>query len=556
MGLFKKFLIFNILVASIIFSNELDSRHILYLMHSNEIEKAFLEYQKNKSHDFEILQKMSLILLKNGAKSSDLEIQQMCMFGAGLAASSSSIDILELGLNSSVMQTQLVSLHFLSMYQDDKTDKLLTKAMGSDFLPTRLEAAYHMAKRKHPHAIGQIESLMFRLPAFLKPYFPSLFALIGTTESNKYIKKFLNDPNPDVRIETILSIANFSLDDLLPFLRKKFANATIGEKEALTYAISTLKDSSANDAIEKLAVSPVENVKISAARSLYLLGIESKKDVLIDMAKQNNLFAISNLQIVNGSEDFLYSLTKSNNKQVKFNAAISLLKRKDFRSVDPILEFLISDQNDLAFEPFFSVGRTMMYFKIVPAALHRMKDARFDPSITLSIKESILKDALELKEDDFLFIAKTIFDKNQNDLVPMLISLLENLGSEKAIELIKANSLHSKSTLIRDYCNLSLYRLKQDGPYEEYIANWIKKQNHLDIIKINISNSDKEKSKSNVSNIYTLTKEESSRLLIDMYTALASKQNEQSLSIIVDSIRKTNPKNRYALAGILIRATE
>nr|NGX33120.1 hypothetical protein [Candidatus Anoxychlamydiales bacterium] len=46
------------------------------------------------------------------------------------------------------------------------------------------------------------------------------------------------------------------------------------------------------------------------------------------------------------------------------------------------------------------------------------------------------------------------------------------------------------------------------------------------------------------------------RLLLDMFIALSSKQDETSLKIIVSAIKKTNPKNRYALAGMLIRATQ
>jgi len=52
-------------------------------MHSNEIEKSFSQYQKtyeNEPIDLETLQKMSLILLKIGAKSEDSEIQKLSMF--------------------------------------------------------------------------------------------------------------------------------------------------------------------------------------------------------------------------------------------------------------------------------------------------------------------------------------------------------------------------------------------------------------------------------------------------------------------------------------------
>ncbi len=549
----KFFVTFNICIFSIK-ADVTDKRHILYLMHTNEVEKALKQYQKaweNEPLDLEILQKMSLILLKNGANSSDVEIQKLSMFGAGLSASNISLDILEIGLKSLDLETQLLSLHFISLLNDNKTDFLLSQAMRSDFLPTRLEAAYHMAQRKHPHAIGQIESLMMKLPVFLKPFFPHLFALIGTDDATKYLLRFLNDSNSDVRLETILSIANLNRDDLLSHIRKKLPNSTIGEKEAIFYAFYKLKDSSTIKDIKRLASSNIENVRLSALRALYHLGDVSKKADIEKLAMDNNLFAISILKDIPGSENTLKKLLKSKNKLIKVNAAISLLGLKDSSCLDILKTILIDDSKDTTLQPFFSVGRTMMYFKIVPLAVYKVKDIKQDPSLV--IRESLLKEALELNEDDFLSLIKSIYDAPQSDLIPMATSLLENLASEKVNEFLKEKAKFSNIPLIRDYANLALYRLKEKGPYESYIANWIANQNEDIVIQLNIN---PEKKTENNQNIYSLTKEESTRLLLEMFIALSSKQDETSLKIIVSAIKKTNPKNRYALAGMLIRATQ
>ncbi|KKM68532.1 hypothetical protein LCGC14_1459900, partial [marine sediment metagenome] len=521
MGLFKTFIkllvIFNICTISLI-AEEIDKRHILYLMHSNEIEKALNQYQKaweKEPLDLEILQKMSLILLKNGANSTDVETQKLSMFGAGLSASNISLEILEIGLKSSDLETQLLSLHFISLLNDNKTDLLLTQAMRSDFLPTRLEAAYHMAQRKHPHAIGQIESLMMKLPIFLKPFFPHLFAMIGTNGATKFLLRFLNDSNSDVRLETVLSIANLNRDDLLQHIRKKLPNSTIGEKEAIFYAFYKLKDSSTIKDIEKLSTSSIENVKLSALRALYHLGDSSKKADIEKLAMEGNLFAISILKDITGSEKTLKMLLKSKNKLIRVNAAISLLGLKDSSGLDTLKTVLINDSKDTALQPFFSIGRTMMYFKIVPLAVYRVKDIKNDPS--LSIREALLKEALELNEDAFLSLIKTIYDTPQSDLIPTATALLENLASEKVIEFLKDKAKFSNIPLIRDYSNLALYRLKEEGPYESYIADWIKNQDDDVIIQLNIN---PEKKSEKTQNIYSLTKEESTRLLLDMFIAL------------------------------------
>ena len=558
MGLFTSRLIKLTLLLNLCFfsiqAEENDKRHILYLMHSNEIEKSFSQFQKaseTQALDLEILQKMSLILLKNGAKSDDTEVQKLAMFGAGLSASNISLDILELGLKSEDLQTQLLSLHFISLLNDNKTDALLSSAMRSDFLPTRLEAAYHMAQRKHPHAIGQIESLMFRLPIFLKPFFPHLFAMIGTESATKYLIRFLNDTNTDVRLEAILSIANLNRDDLLSHLRKKFPNSTIAEKEAICHTFSKLNDSSSIQDIKKLANSNIENVKLSALRALYHLGDVDKNKQIEKLALENNLFAISILKDIPGSEKVLQSLLKSQNKLVKINAAISLLKLKDPSCIDTLKAILITDNKDNVIEPFYSIGRTMYYFKTVPRAIYKVKDIKNDPS--LAIRESLLKETLELNEEDFLKITKMVFDSAQTDLIPIATNLLENLASEKGTQFLEDRAIHSTIPLIRDYANLALYRLTKEKNYQSYIANWIKNKNQEDIIELNIN---PEKKTDIKENIYSLTKAETTRLLLDMYVALASKQDEESLKIIIDSIKKTNPKNRYALAGLLIRASQ
>jgi len=55
---------------------------------------------------------------------------------------------------------------------------------------------------------------------------------------------------------------------------------------------------------------------------------------------------------------------------------------------------------------------------------------------------------------------------------------------------------------------------------------------------------------------YTLTPEETSKLLIDAYMSIASRRNERSISFLLEAIQLGNPINRYALMGLLMRATE
>lgn len=145
-------------------------KHALYMMQNGTIEEALSRYQhyseSSGKHDFEALQQMGLVLLRQGIRSEDPMVFLLSLFGAGLSGSSSSLEILERGLMQPDPQIQMISLHFITKMEDDRVDEILNIAMSSDFLSTRMEAAYYMAQKKHPHAVGQIEGLMQRLPPF------------------------------------------------------------------------------------------------------------------------------------------------------------------------------------------------------------------------------------------------------------------------------------------------------------------------------------------------------------------------------------------------------
>ena len=154
--------------------------HALYLMQQNRVEEAITRYREFSDqagrHDFEVLQQMGLILLQKGSQNPDPQTFLMTLFGAGFSGSARALEILEKGLGSPDPQVQMFALHFISQFNEDTSNDLLNRAMSSDYLSTRMEAAFYMAQRKHPNAVGQIEGLMFRLPPVFKAYFPAFFA--------------------------------------------------------------------------------------------------------------------------------------------------------------------------------------------------------------------------------------------------------------------------------------------------------------------------------------------------------------------------------------------
>lgn len=552
MEFFKIFLSIAFFICSLRATE--NKNHILYLMQAKEYEKAIFYYQKlynNKSEqDFEILQQIALILLDAGAKSQDPEERQLAMFGAGLAASTKSLKILERGLTSPELSSQLTALHFISVLQDNECSNLMVKAMSSDFLETRIEAAYQMALKKHPCALGQIESLMYKLPPIFKPFFPQFFGLIGTSESLSILKNMLSDADPNVRVQAILTVAQNNRDDLLPTLKKKMEHSSIAEKEALAFSIALLNDSSAVSILKKYSESFSEHVKLAAILALYKLGDKSALEPLFNLALTGNPFAILALSKVEDSENLLANLTLSTDLQIRANSAIALLKRGDNRCLNILKEILIDKQGTKSIMPRFSLGRTLSFFQIVSTSLKR-KDV--DQNLSLDIKQSLLKEAMELDLDSFLSLADEIFKNNQNELIPYLCSLFSNMKSDKIIEFLKKYSKKTGSPLIRNYCNLTLYRMDVAGPYFEKMKEYVKDHNANNYIRLKPFEPNKIRYESNQ---YELSSEESNKLLIEIFTALAEKHSVEGIMVILDALKTTHKLNRSPLCGILLRATE
>ena len=534
--------------------------HILYLLQSKEYNRSIDLYQEYREglgrHDFEILQQLALIILEQGARSADPETQLTSIYGSGIAGIAASIDILEAGIASPQPQTQMAAIQFLGQLQDDRCEELLTRAMSSDYFFTRMEAAHQLALRKSRTAVGQIESLMYKVPPQMRFFFPQFFALIGTTDAISLLKHMMDDQFHMTRIEAILCAARFGRDDLLPMIRSRATHLNVAEQEACATAIGFLKDSKSIALLKSLSQSPATNVKLAACHSLYSLGDETAKLEIACLANEGNLFAINLLGEIPGMEDTLFSLVKDNDLQVRFNAVSALLKLSDPRVAAPLLEFLLRDSRDLGFQPQYSVGNSLMAWKVIPSAQQHQQEGPFDLiSLSVNVRELLLRECLELPAADFLAIASVLFDSKQGDLIPLLINLMENLQTPEAIELLEVKAQKAGAPLTRAYCNLALLSLKKSEQYKTAVLNWISLKKNTEMIRFrpmlpwNVRLSEK-------SNAYELTPEEHSRLLIECYQTIALEHEEKSIDIILEGLKSGHSKNRSVLAGLLIQAIQ
>ena len=532
--------------------------HIPYLAQRGELKKSLELYRTYRAqevrHDFEILTQVGTILLEKGALSDQAETQLLALYGSAYASLSSTLSILETALKSQHLQTQLTAVQLLSRFDDDRCSSLLNKAMGSNFFYTRMEAAHQLCMRKDRLAVGQIESLMHRVPKELRAYFPPFFGLIGTSDGTKILKSLLDDDDQMVRVESILSVARNRREDLLPIIRSMATHPSPSEQEACAYALGELSDSHSIPRLNALTSSPNVSVQLAAYRALYLLGEEGAKEPIVELAKQENLFAINLLNEIPDSEGVLISLLKSKNPHVRMGAAISLMKRRDPQVTDPIIELLIHDSRDLGYFPVSSSGNSLVAWKVLPSLQQHQNKVDYDlKGITLTLKECVLRDCLELPESAFLKIAHAIFNSKQFELIPLLIRLIENLESKESLNLLKWHYQNSGVPLIRAYCNLSLYRLKEKGPFENGVRLWLKTNQGKELIRFRPIDPKKHHF---TYSPYELTPQEHSRLLIETCETLANRHDEKSIDLILDLLENGNPKNQYLLAGLLLKALQ
>ena len=538
--------------SSVVCATELNQ--ILYYMQVGNTQRAFQlyddYYKETGQHNLEILHELGLMILAEGYASSDPEIQLMTIFGAGVSLNERAFYILEEGLSSKIPNIQLIALNFVAKNQNSHTVDALNRALTSPFLPVRLEAVYHLSMMKHPSAVGQTESLMQKVPPELYPIFPQIFALIGNYDAMKILQRLLVDPDINVRVEAIRNIAKHHRDDLLPQLRTLATHHHVMQQEASAIAMGELKDNASIPRLRELAQSNTEAVKLAALKSLHEMEQPDARIAIEKLAKEGNPFAISLLGSIEESKPTLYKILKTQNFTYRANAALALLELKDTACIPVVTQILIKDAKDLVCIKMRTDAHGLTAWKIVPSARQNLKEDPIAFELSLSLREQILSESMNLPEKDFLYIANLILENNQNDLVPMLVHLLENLQTPDAVKLLKKHREKIGAPLIRNYCNLALFKLKEQGPYADSLREWVSSWQDQNLIQLRPYLP--WELRDVLDHQYQITAYDVSRLLIESFEAFAQKRDDKGIEVLLHAIQYGNPKNKYALAGLLM----
>lgn len=540
-------------------ASRISKYQVLYLIQAGEVERGIELYQSYVkevgNHDFSILEQMGHLILNLGAKSEDEESLLLTMYGLGIADSLEGMDLYEMGMSSRNPMTQMATIQFLSRLQDDRVEDLLFKAFSSPFLPVRMEAAYALAMHRSEKVTGMIDSLMQKLPPFVHVYFPELFAMIGTPDAMGILKRMVSHSHLSVRLASILAAAKYGRDDFLAEIRAGATHSDQAEQETCAAALGYLKDSHSIPLLKNLSESNHLNVKLAACFSLSKLGDIHFREPIIESALQKNPLAIPMLLEMPNTEPLLTSLLKDYNFHIRANSALVLLKKRNPSCVPTLIQMLIKDEKDLGFQPVYSIGHALMAWKVIPSASQYAKKHQVDiPSITLALREQILMDAMELPEEEFLSIARAIFFKKENELIPLLVHLLENLNTPAALSLLQEESKRAGAPFIRTYCHLALYRLKAEKHHADFIYEWMEKGQDHELFQFREMLSWTERNESQTE--YLLTPKETSRLLIEGYEVLAESHEMRGIDLLVQAIGTGHKKNRYVLAGLLLKAIQ
>lgn len=531
--------------------------NILFLMQTGYPHPALEQYQqyyeKHKVHDIDLLHRLSLILINLGAYSSDPESQLMALFGAGISMNEKTIPIFEKAISSEHPQLQLAAINFLSSLHHDEADDILNRAMSSPFLIIRLEALHHLASKKHPKALGQIESLMHKVEPELLPIFPEFYAQLGTPSAMRDMRRLLHNQNENTRLSVIINAAKYHCDDLLPQIRFLSSHHHPSQQEACAFALGALKDETSADKLRGFMQSSAAAICLNACYALFQLGYDEGIPTIQKMALKGDPFAIALLGEIPGNEIILGELIKSSNLQVRINACMALLEKNDSKCIPVLKEILIPDTRDLAFVTVTTLAKTLTAWKAIPSSTQNTIESPMLKEISLHLREEALIKAIELPSSAFIQIADEIFSTEQRELIPTTVTLLQSLGNEEAINLLKKYQQKVGSPFIRHYCNLALYRLNEPGPYRQILYNWVCEQDKVPLINFRPVLSWEQRQGSDN---FQLTPEETSRLFIESLESLAKSQDEMGISAILHLIQYGHMKNRYALAGLLMRATE
>jgi HEAT repeat protein len=524
---------------------------ILFQMQKGDVEGAIHSYWElhPKDQDLKLTQEIGLKILEQGLKTNDDTIQVAALFGAGVALHERLEGLIEGFLDSKNPICQLVALQQLSRLGNSK----ISQATRSDFLLVRLQALHLLAEKKDPKTVGQIETIFQKTPPQIWPPFVEVLAKCHDHQATSTLKRLMINEEKMVRLAALYGSGIWGRFDLLPQIRTLATHTDPIQKEAAIFALGALKDQLSIPLIEKGVESVDPNLRLTSLIALYKMGNVAVANQIEKEALQGNLFAITFLGEMEGKEDLLATICQRGIGAVRWNGAMALLKRKDSRALPILKEILLKNPKDNSLVPVTSPGKSLVCYRTIPSSRQQLQDNAPLLETSRQLKESLLIQAIELPQKEFLTLCREIFETETLDLVPTAIKLLENHKTQEAISFLKQEQQRLGSPLIRGWCTLCLFRMGEEGPYEDELKDWVRKNMGRPLFNFRpiISREMSDKSSS-----FEITPDEQAQLLVEAFQAFAATTQDKGIDLLLDAITHGNETNRYPLAGLLVRASQ
>ncbi|MFZ4099854.1 MAG: HEAT repeat domain-containing protein [Chlamydiia bacterium] len=495
------------------------------------------------SLDLRELEQLGVLLLQQGLKGSQEE-QLLTLIGAGIAQNLAVRSILEEACSSGHPMVQLHALTALASDGDDEIDPFLIRAMGSPWIPVRLTAAHLLASKRSPAVIEQVEAMYYKLPHEVRPYLAPLLAQVNTSEAITLLIRLAQDQRAMVRIAAVHSLAQAHRDDEALRILAMMQQDQGAEAEACAYALGHLHDTRALPHLHRLLNSGELTTRIAAAQALWSFGDEEALKALLWEARGGHPFAVMALDHIKEGIPVLVDLLDDPRRFVQINAALALLQHRDRRALPVIEHWLTSDPHVMPLVPAHSPGGALQAY-----GSRSLTEEEFP--VALMIRQRVLSQCIELPEEDFLRLAARLYAEQSIELIPLLTRLLENLQTPAALELLHQERQRTGGPLSRAYATLALYRLNEPGPWEESLMRWLEEHHKTELIQLqpeapwDPENLDAAR--------YSLSTQQTSQLFIETLEALAQHPSGRGRGLILRVIRQGHPRNRFVLAGILMR---
>ena len=535
--------------------SDIASMHIRQATSQGDIKKAISLYkdrfEQKKTHDFPLLRSLATKVLLKGLASSDPQMQLMSVFASAFARSSHLIPCLHSALSSQVPMVQLAAVHALDALEDTRATQGLFDAMRSNYPLVRFEAISRLSAKRHPEAFEQAESLMYKLPIELQPFFSDLFAVIGHKVAESALKKQMLSPSHILRARAINAAARHKLGSCLPDIQKALSHSHILELESAAYAVGIFGDESALKRLEELSSRRENTLSMAALISRHRLGDLKARDAITERAKKGDLFALSTLSEMPKSAPLLEKLLKSPNADVRLGSTLALLRLANSTALETAYEFLLAP--DLGFSLEVSASGALEAFCVRSLHSDTLKKRPDILSSSKRLAHTIIFSAASLGTEAFIPFAKKLLFSRRTDLVPLVAQALTLVDHEEAIKLLKECKDAPGMPFLRAEANLTLFYLTKEEPYFDEIKAWALKELSHKTIKL-------EPTQPTLTQhgevAFELKAEEKTELFLKALLVIAQYESDKSALLFLQAMEKAPPSLQCALAALLIQALQ